>query len=281
MLKRIVNWGRYYWPSLLLVAELALAYWLLLLFVFQVAWPMWYSNGEPLSVTLNSTQLMRTQQKLAYIQNCYNTYVRLGLLALGLYGVYALSGRLAMPHQAHVRFGKGCRSAFINAFFVTMLAEFANLFAIHVNISISGFVIKVLTILSCGVSVFNAFLQMGYVYSHNRRKAKLRGLLISFGVLVIPIAFLWLLQGLSSVISLGWYLLNWITQQKDAVITTVPNHYMLTIPIDFLLPTVMFVLLGFLYIAMKYAGPVASSTPLGGRAYAQISDKTRLSQEAA
>lgn len=281
MFKRIERWWRLYWPSVLLIAELVLAYWFVLALAFKVVWPSWYGNGEPLSVTLDSTALMRSQEKLAFINTCYATYVRMGLFALGLYGVYALSGLLSMPYQAHVEFGKDCRSAFVNAFFATMLTVWSNLFAIRGYTSLSGILLNIMTIMSCALCLYYALFKMGCVYNRSSRKTKLRGLLISFGVLVVPITFFWFLQGLDNVVSFVLKAINGLVAQKDAVATAVPNHYMLATPVDFLLPAVLLLLLGFLYVAMKYAGPIAACTPRGGRAYSQISkNKDRFPGEA-
>jgi len=281
MLKRIVKWLRYYWPSLLLLAEMALAYWLILYFLFQVAWPLWYSNGEPLSLTLDSTQLMRSQEKLAYIQNCYNTYVLMGVFALGLYGVYALSGLLPMPYQTHVEFGKDCRSAFATAFFATMLAVWSNLFAIRGNPNISGTILNGLTAFACVKCLYVAIVKMGGLYNRNSLQTKLKGFAISFGILVVPIMFFWFLQGLDNVWAFVLKVVSWLTKSKAPLATAVPGHFMLSTPIDFLLPAVLLMLFGFLYFAMKYAGPIACSTPQGGHAYTQTSDNVRFPQEVA
>ena len=94
-------WIRYYSPSILLLLELILLFFLIRTIIFQVAWAEIYQNGEPIAAGLQSTAQMRLQERSAFQNLCAYNFTVLGIISLAAYVLYLLSGLFHLPHTVH------------------------------------------------------------------------------------------------------------------------------------------------------------------------------------
>jgi len=269
MSNRFGRWVRLYWPTFVYLGVLCAVYCGLLYAFMTWLWPDALRNGEPVAAGLanNAQELLR--EKLSFQTAVKGAYLLLGGTALALYLFYCFSGRLAMPPRAHVAFAKTLRVSTVFAFLALMLNVCAGKFVIstHADWWDSGKRVLIwLSVCGCGYWFLKTLLGL-------LKKETLAGIANRWK----PAVYLLLALLLFTLVSFGDDLL--VLAVNTAADVLKPDaqpvladtyRFVITLPVDFLLPLFMLVPLAMFLLATRYASPVSVSTPPGGGLYALV-----------
>ena len=269
MWKRFSGWLVRYSPSIILILEMALLYWAALSLLFHVMWPNAYLNAEPVQSVLTAAA-DRMAERAAFRANLQNALIWMGIAALILYLIYSANGALHMSHDAHVKFSKRFRGATHSCYFVLMVNVCADYFVLPWANQGWVWLRSGLTVL--GILFYLGFLiGMGAGYLKNQSTERYKSAYLPAISLLFSVAFATFMKtfdGIGMALRDIW---QYIFLHRASPQVSLPNtYYVLSQPVDYLLPLTLLFLWLLLYLAMKFASPLAANTSEGGRIYSAV-----------
>jgi len=256
-------WTRYYSPSILLLLELILLFFLIRTIIFQVAWAEIYQNGEPIAAGLQSTAQMRLQERSAFQNLCAYNFTVLGIISLAAYVLYLLSGLFHLPHTVHVTFCKQVRNSIMAGNIAVCVGMVTSLFVWNGYPPLLNTLGIIIGGISLGVYFFqNLFMLRDTVKKKLDRRVGAIGMFVMF---LLFFVLLCLLQAVDIIVAILNTIKAIIQASYNPYAVTLTNHFVLSTPVDFILPLVYFMVPLLLWFAMKYASPIRACTPLSGK----------------